>query len=137
MKTIIAIAALAALTLSAVAEDKKACCPSPTKKVAVVQTAAKKQAAHKCDGKCEETKTTKLANGKDACCKSTPAKPIAVGEKGCCNAAGELAKFKLMVNGNYKYYGCEGSAGKARKDLASKGAKVGKVQPVSGKVKIS
>jgi hypothetical protein len=72
-----------------------------------------------------------------ACCQATAAKPIAKAEKGCCNAAGESAKFKVFVAGvGYKYFGCEESAMKGRKDLLAKGAKAGKIQKVAGKVSI-
>jgi hypothetical protein len=75
------------------------------------------------------------AEGKKACCKSTPEKPVAKGEKGCCNAKGELAKFKVWVGDKYAYFGCEGSAKKARNELMKKGmANIGPVQKVKGKV---
>jgi len=77
------------------------------------------------------------AEGKKACCKSTAEKPVAKAEGACCNATGAQAKFKVFVAGEgYKYFGCPDSAAQGRKALATKGAKVGKVQPVSGRVAI-
>lgn len=74
------------------------------------------------------------AEGKKACCKSTAAKPIAKGDKGCCNETGQAAKFKVFVAGaGYKFFGCEGSATKGRKELLAKGAKVGNIQKVTAK----
>lgn len=72
-----------------------------------------------------------------ACCQTTAEKPVAKAEKGCCNAPGEPAKYKVFVAGvGYKYFGCEESATKGRKDLLAKGAKAGKIQKVAGKVSI-
>ena len=52
-------------------------------------------------------------------------------------AKGEAAKFKVFIAGaGYKYFGCEDSAAKGRKELLAKGAKAGKVQKVAGKVAI-
>ncbi len=83
----------------------------------------------------EARRMAAAAEGKQDCCKSTPEKPVAKGEAGCCNAKGEVAKFKVFVAGEgYKYFGCEGSAGKGRTELMSKGKKVGKVQKVHTKV---
>lgn len=77
------------------------------------------------------------AEGKEECCKSTPAKPTAKGEGDCCNAEGAPAKFKVFVAGQgYKFFGCEGSAGKGRTELLAKGLTVGKVQKVTSKVMI-
>lgn len=74
------------------------------------------------------------AEGKKACCKSTASKPLAKGDPGCCNEAGQPAKFKVYVAGvGYKFFGCEGSANKGRKELLAKGAKVGNIQKVTSK----
>lgn len=84
---------------------------------------------------CDEM--AKTAKAEDECCKSTAAKPMKVGDPGCCNNANEIAKFKLFVVGRgYAYFGCEGSAGKARMALVKKGEFVGSVQKVASKVKI-
>lgn len=75
---------------------------------------------------------------KDACCQSTQTKVVAKGSEGCCNAKGETAKFKVFVAGvGYKYFGCEDSAAKGRKELLAKHTKVGAVQKVNGKISIS
>jgi hypothetical protein len=72
------------------------------------------------------------AEGKQACCKSTVAKTVVKGEGACCNAPGQPVNFKVYVAGEgYKFFGCDGSANKGRKELIAKGNKVGKVQPVS------
>ncbi|HRJ26368.1 MAG TPA: hypothetical protein PLO61_02515 [Fimbriimonadaceae bacterium] len=75
--------------------------------------------------------------GKTACCKSTAAKTIAKGEKGCCNAKGELAKFKVFANGQYQFFGCQGSATKGRTEMIAKGVRAGKVQKVTSRVLMS
>lgn len=83
----------------------------------------------------EAHKMAMSADGKQACCKSTATKAMAKGDKGCCNAKGEMAKYKVYVaEAGYKYFGCEGSASKGRKELMAKGHKVGNVQKVNGKV---
>ena len=75
---------------------------------------------------------------KDACCQSTQEKVVAKGSEGCCNAKGETAKFKVFVAGvGYKYFGCEDSAAKGRKELLAKHTKVGSVQKVSSKISVS
>jgi hypothetical protein len=84
-----------------------------------------------------EAKASGVKKDSKDCCQSTAAKPVTQAEKGCCNAPGEPAKFKVFVAGaGYKYYGCEESAMKGRKDLLAKGAKAGKIQKVSGKISI-
>jgi hypothetical protein len=105
------------------------CCKS---KAAKVQVKAE-------GGECCKAKAGKVQvkmEGKEACCKSTAAKPMAKGGKGCCNETGALAKFKIFVDGQYMYYGCEGSANKARKEMMPVAFRVGAVQKVSGKVMI-
>lgn len=105
-------------------------------------------AGDKCGGdKCCEKKMTAeekflkeademlmASEGKKACCKSMPGHMVAKGEKGCCNEKGALAKFKVWTGEKYAYFGCKGSAESGRAELAAKGAAVGKVQPVSGRV---
>ncbi len=77
------------------------------------------------------------AEGKKACCKTTAENSVEKGAEGCCNAKGEPAKFKIFVQGaGYKYFGCEDSAAKGRKELLAKGAKAGKVQKVGRKIAI-
>ena len=79
----------------------------------------------------EAEKMAMKADGKESCCKSTATHAMAKGDKGCCNEAGQTAKFKVFVAGNgYKFFGCEGSATKGRKDLLAKRLKVGSVQQV-------
>jgi hypothetical protein len=73
----------------------------------------------------------------DACCKSTAEKVVPKGGEGCCNAKDEPAKFKVFVAGvGYKFFGCEESAAKARKELLAKHSKVGQVQKVVSKMAI-
>lgn len=89
-----------------------------------------------CDA--QDKKDEKTVNGAPACCKSTEEKPLAKGDPGCCNAKGELAKFKVWVVGEgYRFFGCEGSAGKARMELQDAGHRVGAVQVVLSKIYIS
>lgn len=77
------------------------------------------------------------AEGKQACCRTTAEKSVEKGDNGCCNAEGEPAKFKVFVKGQgYKFFGCEDSAAKGRKELLAKGAKVGKVQKLSTKTSL-
>ncbi|MBC8064823.1 MAG: hypothetical protein H7Y17_08335 [Chlorobia bacterium] len=77
------------------------------------------------------------AEGKKACCKTTATKSVEKGDKGCCNAKGEAAKFKVFVEGaGYKFFGCEDSAAKGRKELLAKGARAGMVQKVSTKTSL-
>lgn len=130
--------ALAACTVVGMADEKK-CCPS-TKVVAQVE-----KSRDSCDmgakGEdaflAEAARMAAQAEGKEACCKSTSEKPMAKGDPGCCNAKGAVAKFKVFVAGTgYQYFGCEESAGKGRTQLMAKGAKVGPVQKVRGKVAI-
>ncbi len=79
----------------------------------------------------EAEKMAMKAEGKESCCKSTPAHVMAKGDKGCCNETGQTAKFKVFVAGQgYKFFGCEGSAAKGRKELIAKRLKVGSVQAV-------
>ncbi len=79
----------------------------------------------------EAEKMAGKAEGKESCCKSTPVKVMAKGDKGCCNEKGLAAKFKVFVAGEgYKFFGCEGSAAKGRKELIAKRMKVGSVQQV-------
>lgn len=91
---------------------------------------------------CQEEKAKPVADAKaskqaEDCCESTDEKPIAKGEKGCCNEKGQPAKFKVFVaNKGYKFFGCEGSAGKARDEFIAKGVKVGSIQKVTSKVLI-
>lgn len=117
-------------------EAKQGCCGEK-------KTEAKQEAKQGCGTKvcaedefmAEAERMMQTAEGKQACCKSTAQKPMAKGDKGCCNAKGEAAKFKVFVAGEgYKYFGCEGSAGKGRKELIASGKKVGNVQKVNGKV---
>lgn len=130
--------ALAACTVVGMADEKK-CCAS-TKVVAQVEKscgACEKGAKGDDAFLAEAARMMAQAEGKDACCKSTAEKPMAKGDPGCCNAKGAPAKFKVFVAGSgYRYFGCEDSAGKGRSQLLAKGAKVGPVQKVRGKVAI-
>jgi hypothetical protein len=76
------------------------------------------------------------SEGKKSCCRTTASKAVAKGDAGCCNAKGKDAKFKVFVAGSYQYFGCEGSASKARSEMVGKGQRVGRVQPVTGRVRI-
>ncbi|MCW5943928.1 MAG: hypothetical protein KIS66_16990 [Fimbriimonadaceae bacterium] len=129
--------ALAACTVAGMADEKK--CAS-TKVVAQVEKSCDNCAkGAKSDDAflAEAARMAAEAEGKEACCKSTVEKPMAKGDPGCCNAKGAPAKFKVFVAGvGYKYFGCEDSAGKGRSQLLAKGAKVGPVQKVAGKVAI-
>lgn len=146
MKTILTLvfALSAALSMA-----QSGCCGAQAKAASCDSKQAKaacdgKTAKQGCEGKtmcaeeefmAEAHRMMASAEGKQSCCKSTAAKPMAKGDKGCCNAKGEAAKFKVFVAGEgYKYFGCEGSAAKGRKELVAKGAKVGQVQKVSTKV---
>lgn len=122
-----------------VTEDKAGCGPCGDKDkpnnnnaVALSQTVAYTQDG--CGG-CASKEVKAEAKDKELCCKSTAANPIAKGSKGCCNAKGALARFKVWADGTYHFFGCQGSASKARLDLARQGALVvGRVQPVVGRV---
>lgn len=122
-----------------VAEEKAGCAPCGDKDksdknnaVALSQTVA--YAKEDCGG-CASKEVKAEAKATESCCKSTAANPIAKGEKGCCNEKGALAKFKVWADGTYHFFGCQGSASKARIDLARQGALVvGRVQPVVGRV---
>lgn len=77
------------------------------------------------------------AEGKKACCRTTAEKAVEKGGEGCCNAKGEPAEFKVFVAGvGYKYFGCEDSAAKGRKELLAKHTRVGKVQKLSKKTSL-
>ena len=102
-------------------------------------------AANEC-GKCDTAKAAKPACTKASCDDtSKPAKSagtcsatkVAVASKSgkACGAKGTgYAKFKVFVDGNYMFYGCQGSATKARKEMMPVAFKVGQVQKVAGKV---
>jgi hypothetical protein len=130
--SVIGLAAFAALSIAqsdakakAAPGAKQDCCPE------LAKTAKAAQSTDCCAQEAQAAAKT------DECCKSTEAKPMAKGDPGCCNAKGQPARFKVYVAGSgYQFFGCEGSAGKARQALLKSGAKVGKVQKVSSKVLI-
>lgn len=133
MKKILVLMSMMTLAVAAMADD---CCAKEAKAEAKKDACctAKKASADEAF-MAEANRMMMAAEGKQECCKSTPAKPVAKGEKGCCNGKGEVAKFKVFVAGEgYKYFGCEGSAGKGRTELMAKGKKVGKIQKVHTKV---
>jgi hypothetical protein len=148
MKTLLSIL-FATMTLFAIATQDQCC---GTKAEAKTTKSCAMEAKQTCDSQAksgcglktrcaddefmaEAHRMMMAAEGKSACCKSTASKPMAKGDAGCCNAKGEAAKFKIYVAGaGYKYFGCEGSAAKGRKELVSKGQKVGKVQKVTSSV---
>jgi hypothetical protein len=117
--------------------DKKDACCDAEAKVAKKQDdcCGDKSAKAKEDAfMAEAHKMMAQAEGKDECCKSTAAVVKMKGDPGCCNEKGVAAKFKVFVAGEgYKFFGCEGSAGKGRAELIAKGAKVGKIQKVTSK----
>jgi hypothetical protein len=77
----------------------------------------------------EAERMTLAAEGKSACCKSTATKTVAKGGKGCCNAKEAPKPFKVFVRGEgYRFFGCGGSAAKARTEMRTAGRVVGPVQ---------
>lgn len=141
MRTAITLSILFAFCGAAMAQTEKSqCCESGAKTAKAASHCSKEsKAAQMSDDEfiAEAHRMQMAAEGKKECCKSTAAKPVAKGEGDCCNAKGAVAKFKVFVAGQgYKYFGCEGSAAEGRKDLMAKGAKVGQVQKVAGKIMI-
>lgn len=112
------------------------CCGNKAAKAVVAST---KPEGKSCADKagCGDKMVASTVATKESCCKSTAAKPIAKGDKGCCNAKDALAKFKVFVDGEWKFYGCQGSATKGRAEWVTKAFNVGKVQPVTSRVTIS
>ena len=79
----------------------------------------------------EAQKMAMKSEGKMACCRSTVEKPVVKGEAGCCEAKGEPRLFKVFVAGEgYRFFGCESSAGKGRKEIVATGTKAGPIQKV-------
>ena len=82
-----------------------------------------------------EAKTDACAMGSGNC-PMEGGKHMTKGKAGCCNAPGQLAKFKVFVDGKWMFYGCKEMASKGRQELLTMAFKVGQVLPVSGKVQI-
>jgi len=115
------------------------CCASKAKTVAKTESACASKAAKpvaKAAGAGSCAVKAKTVAKTESCCASKAAKPVAKAGKGCCNAAGEFAKYKVFVDGQYMFYGCQGSAGKARTEMVAVAFNVGKIQIVTGKVMI-
>lgn len=135
---VVAGGAFAQSTSGSKASQEAKAKPAPAKdccaELAKAAQDAKPGVAQDC---CEAESAKTAALAQEDCCKSTDTKPMKKGDPGCCNEKGALAKFKVYLSGGYKFFGCEGSAKKAREEMLSKGLKPGPVQKVTSKVKIA
>ncbi|MBX3120074.1 MAG: hypothetical protein KF784_13490 [Fimbriimonadaceae bacterium] len=140
MKKIFVLMSMMTLAVSFAAAQDDCCKEAVKPKVQAKQDsccAAGKQVNSEEAFMAEARRMMAAAEAKKECCKSTAEKPQAKGEGDCCNAKGAEAKFKVFVAGaGYKFFGCKDSAAEGRAELLAKGAIVGKVQKVTGKVMI-